>query len=378
MGGVEKGVDMLLRTRLARDTGMRLFNNYRRRDASRPLRARLQYQAGMVRAFRSEMRRFRPDLVHVKTSSGINFYQNSLYVHAARLARLPVLLQLHCGKFEAFYRGSPAPLKAWIRYTLRRAHRVAVLSNYWKERLSALAPGTRLVVIPNGLEQEELERLAGPHDRLSIQVLFMGTGEAWLNREKGIEDLLAVLPRLAADYPSVRWVLAGLESPEEAEGWWRGRGLARPARERVLCKGVVSGEERVGLLRDSTLLVLPSYFENMPNIVLEAMAAGLVVVATRVGALPEMLGEDEGGFLVPVGDKSAFEGALRRALDEGDGLADRGRRNRATVERHLTLPVVERGLEAVYREIAPGGRAGAHPEGEVAAARSGESRAGVP
>jgi glycosyltransferase involved in cell wall biosynthesis len=369
---------MLLRTRLAQGTGMRLFNTYRRRDASRPFRARLLYQAGMVRAFRSEMRRFRPDLVHVKTSSGINFYQNSLYVHAARLAGLPVILQLHCGKFEAFYRDSPAPLKAWIRYTLRSARRVAVLSNFWKERLSALAPGTRLVVIPNGLEQEEIDRLAGPYDRLAAQVLFVGTGEAWLNREKGIEDLLAVLPRMAADYPSVTWVLAGLESPEEAEGWWRKHDVPRPPHDRVLCKGVVSGEERVGLLRDSGLLVLPSYFENMPNIVLEAMAAGLAVVATRVGALPEMLAEDQGGLLVPAGDQAALEGALRRALDEGNRLADRGRRNRATVERHHTLAVVERGLEAVYREIALPGRTGTQPAGEVAAARSGQSRAGVP
>jgi glycosyltransferase involved in cell wall biosynthesis len=375
---VEKGVDMLLRTRLAQGTGMRLFNNYRPRDAGRPLRDRLLYQAGMVRAFRSELRSFRPDLVHVKTSSGINFYQNSLYVQAARLARLPVLLQLHCGKFEAFYRGSAPHLKAWIRYTLTRARRVAVLSLHWKERLSALAPGTRLVVIPNGLEPEELESLAAPNEGRRSQVLFLGTGEAWLNREKGLEDLLAVLPRLAADYPSVTWVLAGLETQDEAEGWWRGRGLPRPARDRVLCRGVVSGEERVRLLRDSTLLVLPSYFENMPNLVLEAMAAGLAVVATRVGALPEMLAEGEGGFLFPPGDQTALEAALRRALDEGDGLARRGRRNRETVERHHTLAVVERGLEEVYREIARPRRTGANPAGEVATARSGESRAGAP
>jgi len=369
---------MLLRTRLAQGTGMRLFNNYRRRDAGRPLRERLRYQAGMVLAFRSELQSKRPDLVHVKTSSGINFYQNSLYVHAARLARLPVLIQLHCGKFEAFYRSSPAPLKAWIRYTLTRARRVAVLSRYWKERLSALAPGTRLVVIPNGLEPEELERLAGPHDRRPGRVLFMGTGEAWLNREKGLEDLLAVLPRMAADYPSVTWVLAGLESPEEVEGWWRERGLPRPAKDRVLCRSVVSGEERLRLLRDSSLLVLPSHFENMPNLVLEAMAAGLAVVATRVGALPEMLAEDGGGFLFPAGDQAGLEGALRRALDEGDGLARRGRRNRETVERHHTMAVVERGLEEVYRDIARPDRTGTRPAGEVVAARSGESRAGAP
>ena len=376
-GGVEKGIDMLLRTRLAQRTGMRLFNNYRARDPNRPLRERLRYQAAMVRSFRAELRSASPDLVHVKTSSGINFHQNSLYVHAARLARLPVLLQIHCGKFEAFFRSSPGPLRAWIRYTLGRAHRVAVLSSYWQGRISLLAPKARLVVIPNGLEPEELERLATPDSHRPGSVLFMGTGETRLNREKGLHELLEVLPRVAIDYPAVTWVLAGLESREEAEGWWRARGIPRPPDERVICREVVSGEERVRLIKECTLLVLPSYFENMPNLVLEAMAAGAAVAATRVGAIPEMLGENEGGFLFAAGDPTALEMALRRALAEGPQLARRGMRNRDVVEKHHTLTLVESRLEAVYQEIASQRRVMV-PSGEMAATGPRRPRASPP
>jgi glycosyltransferase involved in cell wall biosynthesis len=184
------------------------------------------------------------------------------------------------------------------------------------------------------------------------------------------------VPRLAADYSSVTWTLAGLESPEEAEGWWREKGITRPPEDRVSCLGIVSGEERVRLIQESTILVLASHFENMPNLVLEAMAAGAAIVASRVGAIPEMIGEGEGGFLYPPGDRPALEEALRRAIEEGPRLAGRGRRNRAAVERHYTLAGVESRLEDVYKEIAGGGRRAILAAGEMAAAGSGRSRAG--
>jgi glycosyltransferase involved in cell wall biosynthesis len=375
---VEKGVDMLLRTRLAGRTGMRLFNNFRTRDPHRSLLERLRYQAGMVRSFRRELRRSAPDLVHVKTSSGINFCQNSLYVHLGRLARRPVLLQIHCGKFEAFYRSSSGLLRAWIRYTLTRARRVAVLSRFWQERIAILAPGARLALVPNGLEPEEMERLAGPMTTGPIQALFMGTGERQLNREKGLEELLSVLPALVADYPEVSWVLAGLESPDEAEAFWRERGLRRPPQDRVSYRGLVSGEERVRLIKESLLLVLPSHFENMPNLVLEAMAAGAAVAASSVGALPEMLGDSEGGFLFPPANAAALEAALRRALDEGSRLAHRGRRNREVVERDYTMAVVESRLEAIYLDLAGRSEAVSSHAGDLVGAGPGRSRAGRP
>ncbi len=140
-GGVEKGVDMLLRTDLAERTSMRLFNNYRRRDPSRRLRARLRYQFGMIRAFRKELGRQRVDLVHVKTSSGVNFHQNALYAWTARFTGLPVILQIHCGMFAAFHQESPGLLRAWIRHTLTGVDRVVVLSRLWADRITAIAPG---------------------------------------------------------------------------------------------------------------------------------------------------------------------------------------------------------------------------------------------
>jgi len=350
-GGVEKGVDLLLHTELARQTRMTLFNTFRSQDASRPLWKRLVYQAGMVRSFRRILQEKEPDIVHVKTSSGINFLQNSLYGWVARLSGTPVVLQIHSGRFEAYYASSSRPVRAWIRYSLRRAGRVAALSRAWADRIRQIAPGARTRVVPNGLAREEISRLSEGSSRRGAQVFFLGAGREDLNRDKGQPDLLAVLPEVAHRHPESRWVLAGLVDPgATAAGLFSS---APDLSDRVRCLGTIDSEMKEELLRESSILALPSYFENMPNLLLEAMAAGMGVVATPVGAIPEMLGS-EGGILVPPGDRAQLLAALDGLLGEPSRVARQGGKNRATVARRYTMEMVDRSLRSVYRELAMG------------------------
>jgi glycosyltransferase involved in cell wall biosynthesis len=345
-GGVEKGVDLLLHTSLADQTRMSLFNTFRPRDAERPLRQRIAYQLRMLRDFRRVLKQQRPDIVHVKTSSGVNFLQNSLYAWMAKRGGFPVALQIHSGRFEAFYAGSSAIVRAWIRHTLRRADRVLVLSRTWANRIRALAPSAKTRVVPNGLSIEEMARLSDGSSRRPGQIFFLGAGREDLNRDKGLHDVLAILPESFRRHPASRWVLAGLVDAEATNAGTSGDA-------RVRCLGTIDSGLKEQLLRESEILVLPSYFENMPNILLEAMAAGMGVVASSVGAIPEMLGEG-GGILVNPGDRARLARALDELLSRPSLIRAQGATNQATVARRYTMEMVERSLKNVYREIASG------------------------
>jgi glycosyltransferase involved in cell wall biosynthesis len=349
-GGVERGVDLLLRGRLARRASMRLFNTYRSPDPGRSAFERIAYMIRMIRALRREIAASEFDLVHIKTSSGINFYQNSLYALAARRKGLPVVLQLHCGKLPAFYLSSPWFLRSWIRRTLTSVNRVAVLSEAWSERVAAIAPRSRRRIVPNGLEEADLDSLHPVKDRSRSSVLFLGTGRADLNREKGLEDLLEIMPSLVHRYPKAAWVLAGLPDPESVRERLERRLTATEVS--VCCRGLVEGDAKIALFRSSSILVLPSYFENMPNTVLEAMAAGMAVVATNLGAIPEMLGNGAGGILTEPGDRESLGRGLERLLEAPEMVERLGLRNRSAVAQEYTMEVVERKLEDLYREAA--------------------------
>jgi glycosyltransferase involved in cell wall biosynthesis len=138
----------------------------------------------------------------------------------------------------------------------------------------------------------------------------------WIQREKGIFEALAAFSRLARRFPTAQFVLAGGGRDLDQ---FRDRVRAAGLEGRVWTMGWVSRRELYPVLRSFDIFVLPSHFEGLPNAVLEAMAAELPVVATRVGAIPDVVVDAKSGYLVDVGDVDALEARL------GELLADPAR-----------------------------------------------------
>jgi glycosyltransferase involved in cell wall biosynthesis len=97
----------------------------------------------------------------------------------------------------------------------------------------------------------------------------------------------------------------------EAERKLKERAAELGIEDRVEFLGAVAGGRKLDVLRRSGVFILPSHIENMPIVIIEAMAAALPVVATRVGAIPEMVDDNVNGILIDVQDP----GALGRAVD---------------------------------------------------------------
>lgn len=225
-----------------------------------------------------------------------------------------VILHFHGGAFPAFYKRQPKALQHIVRLTLRIAARVVVLGAGLRDQFEGLVPPERLRVIPNGVDPAAVLRLSQPgksgdETQHRIDLLFLGH----LSRAKGAVDLLrAVISVGHAYHDPLRLIMAG--SPIERErnivflkephgGPQEIDKLAAhlPSNIELIRPGFVTGEEKKKLLREAHIFVLPSYSEGAPMAVLEAMGAGLPVIATRVGAVPEMVVDCETGFLVAPG-----------------------------------------------------------------------------
>jgi glycosyltransferase involved in cell wall biosynthesis len=97
--------------------------------------------------------------------------------------------------------------------------------------------------------------------------------------------------------------------------------------------------------------VLPSYTEGLPVMALEAMAAGVPVVATAVGGTPEAIREGVDGFLVPPGDPGAIADRLRRLLDDEDTRLDMGRKGRERVLGEFTFEAQAQTFHQLFEEL---------------------------
>jgi glycosyltransferase involved in cell wall biosynthesis len=163
-------------------------------------------------------------------------------------------------------------------------------------------------VVHNGLRPEEFEPVSAEPD--AADVLFVGE----LRKLKGVDVLIEALAILNSRGKNLRAVIVGDGPDREA---FRSLASARGLAAQVTFAGAMPARRAFA---KGKLLVVPSRAESLPYIVLEAIAAGLPVIATHVGGIPEIFG-DEANSLVPPGDPEKLAEAIRNRLADGSAAS---------------------------------------------------------
>jgi phosphatidyl-myo-inositol dimannoside synthase len=166
---------------------------------------------------------------------------------------------------------------------------------------------------------------------------------------KNVGLLVDAVAELLARVPQVHLVVVG-DGPEAAT--IRTRVLAAGLRDAVTFVGSVSHAETAAFYRAADVFALSSDFDNSPNVVLEAMASGLPVVATDVGGVREFVAEGVGGAVVPPRDAAALADALERYLTRPELARAAGSYNRARASTEFSWRVSARQLLDVYCRVA--------------------------
>jgi glycosyltransferase involved in cell wall biosynthesis len=168
-----------------------------------------------------------------------------------------------------------------------------------------------------------------------------------LSREKGFHVLLEAAPSLFRDLPSAQVVVFG-EGPERVRLERRAAALGVTDRFRL------SGfrDDLDALLPWADVVTLPSLTEGLPNVALEAAAAGVPVVATAVGGTPEVVVNGQTGFLVPSGDSTALADRISAVVRHPNRARAFGAAARRRVEDHFSFEGQARAYQTVFGELA--------------------------
>jgi len=304
IGGMVTVIDDLSKSQLAKDVELVLFDTKKTTPAGRSLlhavHSRLRLWARWWAALRGET-----SVAHIHTCSGLTYFLDGSLLFIAGIRGVPALLHIHGGLFEDFLRKLSAPARWLARVIARRAAVVIVLSASWREKLSPLLPGAKLIVIENGIALPGDHATRPPWKIPSI--LFLGN----ISIAKGVEDLIEAAARLTVPY---RLVLVGADDPEGMTTRLKARAAELCIDRHIVFAGPAYGMDKHQYLREADIFVLPSHAEGLPMSLLEAMASGLAVLSTRVGAIPSVLTHEENGLLVDARDVRGLSAALERLL----------------------------------------------------------------
>jgi glycosyltransferase involved in cell wall biosynthesis len=274
---------------------------------------------------------------------------------ASRLTGLPLVITLHgsdiyVAEHSRFY-------AAAARLGFRQAHRVTAVSEDLRVRALALGlDRARVTVIPPGPEVMRYQRGDGAHMRARLGVPAAAPVIGALGRlvhKKGFGNLLLAMRPVLAAVPDAYCVIGGDgDLREELTTQARKLGLA----ERVLFAGPVAWEDTPDFYGMCDVVAVPSVIDaagnvdGLPLVLLEAMASGIAVVASRVAGIPDVVLDGLDGLLVPSGDVDALGAALVRVLQDAPLRAALGARARQEVLAHYSIESMARRFEALYRE----------------------------
>jgi len=298
----------------------------------------------------------RIDVVYVPISQNFwGFARDGIFILISGLLfRRRVVVHLHGGYFKRFFHKASVLGRGYIRLVFRYVDRGIVLGHCLKQVLQDVLPEDRIDVVYNGIDAKPFAELQ-PAQRSDgrFKVLFAGV----LREAKGFFDLIRAIPEVRGRFPNVSVAIAGRWEDEALRNRVREYIKKKGLEENVEFLGVVVGEEKLRLFGESDALVLPSrYQEGQPVSILEAMAAGLPVIATDTGSVREMIVDRRNGFMVPPSSPFDIAEKINFLIEDRELSRRMGLNNRRKVKEKFRLDQFVDGVVGTIEKVGNGHR----------------------
>jgi len=249
----------------------------------------------------------------IYTSSGFSFAEKGIMVLLSRLFKKKAILCPQSGHIIDDLNPNRFMGK-YIRFIVRNSSILVCQSDYWKKIYQDFSnlPNDRFVVIPNMINVSQYSRCAKQKEpSTDVKILFLNS----IERSKGIYDLINAIKLYKIKLQNCHFFICGhgseLANIKELVNNLKLSNL-------VSFKGVVHGPEKIDILHQSDIFILPSYREGLPNSILESMAAGLAVITTKVGGIPDVIENDKTGKLINPGDVESLGKAIVELSNDRD------------------------------------------------------------
>ncbi len=254
--------------------------------------------------------------------------------------KIPTILTLQCGDLDHPKKQKKIPHWLWRRIHTTPDYITAISSFLAKRAERLRGRAKNILVIPNGFDLREVPQ----KEKAIIERIVCVARLSW---EKGLEYLIAALPKIRQAFPSAHLVLVGDGPEREKLQNLVGR---LNFQEAVQFKGFLPHQDALKEISQGEVFVCPSLAEGLGNVFLEAQACGTPVVGTNVGGIPDIIQDGFNGLLIPAQNSQAIVEAVMKIFKDKN-LAQQFTQNALNTVQRFTWSNIVRQIDDLYQTI---------------------------
>ncbi len=286
------------------------------------------------------IRVFKYNIIHLHTSHGWSYRRLSLILFISKLLGKKVILHIHGSQFDIYYDKANKIERFLIQQGLKYSDYVIALSDTWKEKIITIEHSSNVVVILNTVNTEKYA-VSNRKIHKPLSILFLGR----LGERKGIYDILKAIQLI--DYKQYFFVLAGDGELEKVKKIISEKGLDKY----ISVPGWIRGDQKIKLLQNADVYILPSYNEGLPIGILEAISSGLPVIASSIGGIPEAVIDGVNGYLIEPGDFKGLASKLQELCEDHKKFKKFSHASEKISAEKFSMQRAENQLEDIYTNI---------------------------
>lgn len=276
-------------------------------------------------------------VAHIHSCSGTDFYRSSIFVYLFKLMGKKVILHLHGGMFENFYRSH----STFVRKVCSKCDMLVTVSNYFVELLKHHRLNDDVRLLHNSIPDAAPHTLSKNNDKIVFS--FLGA----IDKHKGIYEILEAIGENKPLFENkIILKIGGSGNTGYMFDIIRHHGLENM----VEYKGWVSDKEKEEFLQTSNVYIQPSHFESFGISILEAMNYGLPIITTGEGGIPDLVTDGVNGLIVRTGNKSDIANAISKLTTDKELRLKLGHAS-SLKAREFHASTISKHLERLYLEL---------------------------
>jgi glycosyltransferase involved in cell wall biosynthesis/GT2 family glycosyltransferase len=302
-----------------------------------------------------------PDLIYSHLAQNrYGFLRDSLFILCSDFFGIKNCIHFHGEAFRRFYITQPKIIKLYIRFILKKIDKLIVLGKNLKKQFHNLVNDKKIIHIYNAVKiKNNFIFCRKNKDEENLKVTFIG----YISKAKGAVDVVKAAA-LVAHHTENRIIfelygpiidrernIAFLTKPDNASHRIKEIIEKEGLRHKITLGPVLNPDSKIQVLENSDIFVFPSYSEGCGIVVLEAMAAGLPIIMSRVGALPEILKESINCFFINPGDYKNLAEKILLLSRNANLRNEMGKNNKKLIATFFNSERFEKDIENAWRQM---------------------------